>query len=61
MRKEIQKRLVVQKRVVDPQRAQLRRVAAELHEVYKRYKAGIIKDADMTQKQRELLKRYYGL
>lgn len=64
MRRETQTRLVVEKRRVDEmrvERARLRRIAGELREVYKRYKAGIIKDSDLTVRQRELLRRYYGL
>lgn len=44
--------------MVDPQ---VRRIAAGLHEVYKRYKAGIIKEEDLTEDQRRLLIKYYGL
>lgn len=63
-RVEKQEKLVHGKRRVDEmrvERVRLRRIAGELHEVYKRYKAGIIKDSDLTVKQRELLRRYYGL
>lgn len=44
--------------MVDPQ---VRRIAAELREVYKRYKAGIIREEDLTDEQKRLLRRYYNL
>ena len=44
--------------MVDPQ---VRHIARQLHEVYKRYKAGIIKEEDLTEDQKRLLRKYYGL
>jgi hypothetical protein len=48
-------------RVVNPDRARLRRLAAQLHEVYKKYKVGLIKESDLTDDQKRLLKKYYGV
>lgn len=33
----------------------------ELRQLYKRYKAGLVKEEQLTPRQRELLRRYYGL
>jgi len=33
----------------------------ELRQTYKRYKAGMIKEEDLTDEQKRLLKKYYGL
>lgn len=33
----------------------------DLREVYKRYKAGLLKEDELTAEQRALLKRYYGV
>lgn len=32
----------------------------ELRQLYKRYKAGIIKEEQLTEEQKRLLRKYYG-
>jgi hypothetical protein len=54
-------RLVPQKRVIDARKAAMRRIANQLHEVYKKYKAGIIKEEQLTSEQKRLLRKYYGV
>lgn len=33
----------------------------ELRQTYKRYKVGLIKEDELTDEQKRLLKKYYGL
>ena len=39
----------------------MRRNAERLHEVYKRYKAGIIDEEDLSPEMKELLVKYFGV
>jgi hypothetical protein len=60
-KKERQTKLVVQTRVIDEHHARVRHMADQLHEVYKRYKAGIITEKDLSPEQKRLLVKYFGL
>jgi hypothetical protein len=40
---------------------QFNRKKRELRELYKRYKAGLVTEEQMTEEQKRLLRIYYGL
>jgi hypothetical protein len=56
-----QTRLVPVVKKVDPERARVRRIAAQLREVYKKYKAGLLSVDELTPEQKRLLIKYYGV
>lgn len=35
--------------------------AKKLHRLYKRYKVGLVKEEELTEKEKELLITYYGV
>jgi hypothetical protein len=59
--KEKQQRLLPVKRVIDQERARVRRMASQLHEVYKKYKAGLLTENELSPEMRRLLVKYYGV
>jgi predicted transcriptional regulator len=57
----LEPRMKAARKEIDETHRRMKKLAVQLHEVYKKYKAGIIKEEDLTEKQKELLRRYYGL
>jgi len=55
------KRIIAAKKEIDVVQRRVRRLAAELHQVYKRYKAGLVKEEDLTDEQKRLFRKYYGV
>ena len=62
VKKEKQTKLIVTKRPVrSSYKAQFNKRKKELRSLYKKYKVGIVTDEDLTDEQRVLLKKYYGV
>jgi len=61
-KKEKQVKLIKAERVSrDPRVAAFNRRKAELRELYKQYKVGIVTEEELTDEQRVLLKKYFGV